>query len=155
MVEAGFLDFLENVFFADPGSTYWILEENGLYLSALRTSRIEPGLYYIEALETHPAHRRQGFAERLLTGVEDALKQEGPFRLCSCVSKKNEASRKTHLKCGFRIVSDAGWDYLRGEADERDHGMEYRWTGTVDFLGPRQEEGPDRNRVPAKTAPID
>ena len=61
-------------------------------------------------------------------GMEE-LKKRGPFRLCSCVSKKNEASLRTHLACGFRIVSEEGFDYLSGEANGRDYGMEYAYTG--------------------------
>lgn len=127
MVEEGFLAFLKDDFFSDPGASYWILEENGVWISALRINRIQPGLYYLEALETHPDHRIKGYASRLLSGVIDSLKQEGPFRLCDCVSKKNLASLKTHEKCGFRIVSEAGYDYLQGEADEHDFGLEYNW----------------------------
>lgn len=52
---------------------------------------------------------------------------EGPFRLCDCVGKKNAASLKAHEKCGFRIVSEKGCDYLHREADDRDFGLEYRY----------------------------
>ena len=128
-VEAGFLGFLQDEFMDRPGNTYWILEENGVWVSALRTTRIRPGLYYIEALETRPDCRRKGFAARLLTGVAETLKKDGPFRLCCCVSKKNTASLKTHLACGFAVVSEAGWDYLLDESDSRDYGMEYRYSG--------------------------
>ena len=127
MVEAGFLDFLQNEFFARPGSVYWVLEKKGIWMSAVRTTKIRDGLYYLEALETRPDHRKKGYGAKLLCGISDALKEEGPFRLCDCVSKKNTASIKTHLKCGFRIRSEEGYDYLRNEADDRDYGMEYHW----------------------------
>lgn len=123
--EAGFLDFLKNDFLAGPGNACWVLEENGIWCSALRTSQIRPGLYYLEALETRPDRRKNGCASRLLSGVLDSLKEDGSFRLCACVSKKNTASLKTHEKCGFRIVSDKGYDYLNEEADEWDYGLEY------------------------------
>lgn len=60
MVEAGFLDFLKNDFFEQDGAAYWILEENGVWVSALRLSRIQTDLYYLEALETRPDQRGQG-----------------------------------------------------------------------------------------------
>ena len=63
----------------------------------------------------------------LLSAVVDAMKKEGPFRLCDCVSKKNIPSLKTHEKCGFRIVSEKGYDYLLEETDDRDFGLEYRY----------------------------
>ncbi len=128
-VEAGFLDFLKNEFFSRSGSVYWVLEENGLWLTALRTSLIEPGLYYMEALETRPDSRRAGHAAELLNEVTAVLKREGPFRLRCCVGKKNRASLNTHLKCGFEIVAQEGFDYLRGEADSHDYGLEFRFGG--------------------------
>ena len=129
-VEDSFLEYLKNEFFTYPGRTYWILAEQDLWLSALRISRIEPELYYLEALATHPDYRNQGYASRLLNEVINALKQEGPFRLCDCVGKKNAASLRTHEKSGFRIVSNAGFDYLQGEADAREYGLEYRNSAT-------------------------
>ena len=77
-------------------------------VSALRICRIPEGPYYLEALETRPDRRRQGYGVRLLSEVLDAMKAEGPFRLCDCVGKKNTASLKAHEKCGFRIVSEQG-----------------------------------------------
>ena len=126
-VEAGFLDFLKNDFFNNTSATYWILEINGVYVSALRTCMIQKGLYYLEALETRPDYRRKGYGTILLSSVIDSLKENGPFRLCSCVSKKNMASIQTHLKCGFIIASEDGIDYLTGEADSRDYGMRYEY----------------------------
>ena len=128
-VEAGFLDFLKNDFFNMTDAAYWILVTDGVWVSALRTCRVQKGLYYIEALETRPDQRRKGYGAALLSGVADSLREEGPFRLCSCVSKRNTASLRTHEKCGFRIVSEKGYDYLHDEADEHDFGMEYCYSG--------------------------
>ena len=124
-VEARFLDFLKNDFFEQDGASYWILEENGVWISALRLNRIQTDLYYLEALETRPDQRGKGYASLLLSSVVESLKKVGPFRLCDCVGKKNTASLKTHEKCGFRIVSDGGYDYLHKEADDHDFGLEY------------------------------
>ena len=128
-VEAGFLDFLKNDFFNLTDAAYWILEIDGIWVSALRTCRVQKGLYYLEALETRPDHRRKGYGARLLSSVADSLKKDGPFRLCSCVSKRNIASLKTHEKCGFLIVSEKGYDYLNEEADDHDFGLEYCYSG--------------------------
>lgn len=126
-VEAGFLDFLRTDFFTRPGAACWVLAEGERWLSACRTCPVREGVLYLEALETRPDQRRKGYGSRLLGELTEALKREGPFRLCDCVGKKNAASLRTHEKCGFRIVSDPGFDYLQGEADERDFGLEYRW----------------------------
>lgn len=128
-VEDGFLQFLRTQFFSREGSVYWILGENAVWVSACRISAVRPGLFYLEALETRPDCREQGCASRLLAGVLEELKRDGPFRLCDCVGKRNTASLKTHETCGFTIVSEAGFDYLREEADERCYGLEYRFDG--------------------------
>ena len=126
-VETGFLNFLKNEFFNNTHAYYWVLEENGVWLCALRTYMIGEGIYYLEALETRPDSRRKGYAVGLLNDIIESLKKGGPFRLCSCVSKKNTASLKTHLKSGFKIVSEEGYDYLSGESDNRDYGLEYNY----------------------------
>ena len=124
-VEAGFLDFLKNDFFNKAEAVYWVLEIDGVYVSALRTCRIQKGLYYLEALETRPDSRKKGYGAKLLSSVTESLKENGQFRLCCCVSKKNSASLKIHEKCGFRVVSDKGYDYMNEEADNHDFGLEY------------------------------
>lgn len=83
----------------------------------------------MEALETRPDYRRKGYGAQLLSSAAASMKKNGSFRLCSCVSKKNIASLRTHEKCGFRIVSEEGYDYLHGEADEHDFSLEYRYSG--------------------------
>ena len=127
-VEEGFCGFLKDEFFANAGNAYWVLEENGIWVCSLRLNLIEKGFYYLEALETKPDCRKQGYATKLMNGVIEALKSEGPFRICDCISKKNTASIRTHKKCGFRIVSDKGFDYLRDEADDYDYGLEFRYS---------------------------
>ena len=43
MVESGFLDFLKNEFFKEPEAICWALEEDGVWVSALRTCKIPEG----------------------------------------------------------------------------------------------------------------
>lgn len=124
-VETGFMSFLEQEFFTWTKAACWIWEEDGLWVSALRNCEIQDGLHYLEALETHPAHRNKGYGSLLLSRVLSAMREDGPFRLCDCVSKRNAASLKIHEKCGFRIVSESGYNYLYKETDEHDFGLEY------------------------------
>ena len=56
LVEAGFLDFLKNDFFKQSEASVWVLKDNGIWLSALRTCKVRPDLHYLEALETRPDH---------------------------------------------------------------------------------------------------
>ena len=128
-VEEGFCTFLKEEFFSREGNAYWVLEENGIWVSAMRLNLINDGLYYLEALETKPDRRKLGYGTKLLEGVIEELGKAGPFRICDCVSKKNIPSIGVHEKCGFRIVSDKGYDYLQEEADEHDYGFEYSYPG--------------------------
>lgn len=127
-VEQDFLSYIKNEFFSRPGNTYYILEAENEWVSALRLYSVKPELYYLEALETRPECRGNGYASMLLYEVIGNLKGRGSFQLCDCVSKKNAASLGTHIKCGFQIVSEEGYDYLAGEADGRDYGMEYSYS---------------------------
>lgn len=129
IVETGFLEYLERDFFGTPGPSYWVLEEDDRWVSALRLNELKPGFYYLEALETRPDCRRRGCSTRLLTGVIEALKQKGPFQICDCVGKRNKASLGTHLKCGFRIAAEDGYDYLNQESSGSVYGMAYTYEG--------------------------
>lgn len=125
MAERDFLNYLRDSFFSVSGRTYWVLEDGGIWVSALRLSELDGGVYYLEALETHPAHRRHGYASRLLREVIAELTSHGPFRICDCVSKENTASLKTHESCGFVIASDPAVNYLSGETCDWEYGMEF------------------------------
>ena len=100
--EQDFYSYLQTGFFTQPGDLYCIWEENGAYVSALRLQRYADGLL-LEALETHPLHRRQGYARRLITAV---LGRFQPEKLYSHISHRNAPSIAIHQKCGFRKISD-------------------------------------------------
>ncbi|MBE7003808.1 MAG: GNAT family N-acetyltransferase [Ruminococcaceae bacterium] len=125
MAEHDFLDFLETSFFTGPGHIYWVLEEGGVWVSAARLTLVREGLYYLEALETHPAYRRRGYAAKLLRGIIEELKPLGALRICDCVDKENTASIKTHEACGFTVATDPAQNYLSGETCDWEYGMEY------------------------------
>lgn len=127
LCEESFIKYLKDDFYSQAGRTYWVWEENGQWISALRTYLINDDLYYIEALETRPECRKQGYGEKLLMMIIEELKAQGDFELCDCVSKENIASLKTHLKAGFLIVSDSGFDYLQNESNEHEYSMSYKF----------------------------
>lgn len=99
--EQSFQQYLSEVFFPTAGAVYAIWVENDSYVSALRLEPYEDGLL-LAALETAPAYRRNGYAEKLIRGVQVKF----PQKIYSHVSKKNAASLAVHKKCGFRQVLD-------------------------------------------------
>ena len=112
--EQDFYAFLRDVFFAQPGSVYWILEEGGSYVSALRLEPYKDG-WLLEALETAPEHRRKGYAEALLRQVTALPEYK---KIYSHVHKKNGPSLAVHEKCGFvRIAESAA--YIDGSVNSR------------------------------------
>lgn len=100
--EQDFYDYLRSGFFTQPGDLYCIWEENGRYICALRLQTFADGVL-LEALETHPDHRRLGYAETLIRAV---LQHFQPEKLYSHIGHRNTASQAVHLKCGFRKIAD-------------------------------------------------
>lgn len=125
-VEADFCNYIKTEFL-NGENFYYVLELNGVWVSALRLYKIENNFYYLEALETAPEYRQRGYATRLLKSVISGLQSSGSFKICDCVSKKNIASLNTHKKCGFKIVGENGYDYLQKEFDEYCYGLEYKY----------------------------
>ena len=99
--EQAFYQYLAEGFFSTKGAVYAVWLENETYISALRLEPYEDGLL-LEALETAPAYRRQGYAEKLIRAVQDTF----PQKIYSHVNKRNTASLAVHEKCGFRQVLD-------------------------------------------------
>lgn len=127
LVERDYLNYLETEFLAADGNLLLVWEKQGIWTSALRLHCVRSRLYYIEALETRPDCRCRGCGSALLRGTVELLKKSGPFRLCDNVDKQSEASLATHKACGFAVVSDNGYDYLRKETDGGSYGMEFAY----------------------------
>ena len=121
--EQFFLEFLGK-FMPQERNRYYILEENGEWISALRLTHIE-NFYYLEALETAETHRQQGCAARLMGEVIALLRKRGSVELRSNVDKENTASLATHKKCGFVIAEENGINYISGTESEYVYGMRY------------------------------
>ena len=103
--EQDFLLYLRERFFTKPEAMYLVWEAEGHYVSALRLEPNRDGLL-LEALETVPEERCKGYAVSLITAAKDWLAESGKITLYSHVSKRNEASLKTHMRCGFEIYLD-------------------------------------------------
>lgn len=101
--EADYAAFMRTEFFTAPGCLWMVGTGEGRWVSALRLLPLEePNTWMIEALETHPEHRRRGHAARLLADtirlLEDA---HGAVTLLSCVAQRNTPSLRAHLRAGF------------------------------------------------------
>ena len=115
--EQVFYLYLRDSFFQTDGALYAVWEEEGKYISALRLEPYKDGRL-LEALETHPQYRRQGYAKKLVTAVLEKLMKEGPTVIYSHVRKNNSASLRLHLACGFqRILEQAV--YIDGSVSDR------------------------------------
>ncbi|MBE5906465.1 MAG: GNAT family N-acetyltransferase [Lachnospiraceae bacterium] len=126
-VEQKFHDYLKTDFFSKEGNIYYVLEEEGNWISAIRLFPVEgkKNTFYAEALETAPEYRRKGYAKKMMNLLFGKLKEDGSFEITDTVNKKNEASLKLHLACGFEIFKDPAVCVLNGHVDERAYTMRY------------------------------
>ena len=118
-----FVGFLKR-FMENEKNGYYVLEADGKWVSALRLTELD-GFYYLEALETAPEHRRNGYAAALIDEVISLLQKRGQVVIRSNVNKSNVASLATHKKCGFRIELENGVNCLTGEERDYVYGMIY------------------------------
>ena len=119
--EDSFVAFLKT-FLKKEENCYYVLELDGEWVSALRLTKIRD-FYYLEALETAEAHRKNGYAAQLVGEVVQLLKTRGKVIIRDNVSKRNLPSLATHKKCGFEIEEENGTDHLSGEQSDRVYGM--------------------------------
>jgi GNAT superfamily N-acetyltransferase len=114
LAEEEFYLYLYQVFFRTEGACYLIWQVDGRYVSALRLEPYRDGLL-LEALETAPEYRRQGFAAEL---VRAAQGYAAGTKIYSHVNKGNLASLRTHEKCGFERILESAV-YIDGSADNK------------------------------------
>ena len=107
LAKEAFRNYLVSDFYGAAHGTYYVWMEEGRCISALRLEEHEKGLL-LEALETRPDWRKQGYAKRLILAVLERLPKGS--RVYSRVSKRNEPSLATHLACGFVKALDHSVD---------------------------------------------
>lgn len=127
LVEQKFYDYLKTGFYNKPGNRYYVLEDNGEWLSAIRLFPVEgkDNNFFAEALETMPSQRRKGYARKMMELLFEKLGSEGFFEITDTVNKSNEASLRFHLNCGFEIFKDPACCVLNGNVDEKAFTMRY------------------------------
>lgn len=112
--EQDFYQYLRECFFAVQGAVYAVWVEAEEYVSAVRFEPYRDGVL-LEALETHPQHRRKGYACQL---IRTALAQLKPVKVYAHVSKKNTASLAVHKHCGFTVIRDCA-AYIDGSVNHK------------------------------------
>ncbi len=100
--EQDFYQYLRTGFFDRAGDRYCIWEENGKYICALRLQCYQDGLL-LEALETHPDHRKKGYAKKLICTALDTVETD---KIYVHISHRNAASIAVHTACGFQKILD-------------------------------------------------
>jgi len=123
--EEDFYQYLSQSFFPVKGAVYAIWQEKAEYLSALRLEPYRDGLL-LEALETHPNYRRQGYGKKLILAVLQWLKGQGSCIVYSHIHKRNQASLQTHLSCGFERISEQAV-YIDGSVTDSSCTMRYQF----------------------------
>ena len=89
--EREFYDYLREDFFRQRDAFYAVWKVGGRYVSALRLEPYGDG-WLLEALETAPAHRKQGYAKALVRAVLD------------CVARPAFATSRPELRALPRFV---------------------------------------------------
>lgn len=64
-------------------------------------SQNDPGDIYVQDVATHPRHRQQGTASRLLTDLADRARNQGCSRIYLTSEPENEAAHAAWLSIGF------------------------------------------------------
>lgn len=97
LAEQEFYAYLRQCFFTRPGSRYFIWDEQGRAVCALRCESYADGLL-LTALETAPDCRRRGYATQLLSAVLQLLETG---KVYAHIHHDNQASLAVHSHCGF------------------------------------------------------
>ena len=97
LVEQEFYVYLRQCFFALPDSRYFLWEEQGKAVSALRSESYGNDVL-LTALETAPDCRNKGYATALLKAVLRYLEKGNVY---VHIRRDNLASVAVHLHCGF------------------------------------------------------
>ena len=100
LAEQEFYAYLRQCFFTLPGARYFLWEEQGRAVSAVRCEGYRDGVL-LTALETAPDCRGKGHATALLQAV---LQQLDKGKIYVHIHIENKASLIVHLRCGFTKV---------------------------------------------------
>ena len=104
-MRASYCEFLEG-FIADPAHLVLVEEDDGVWKSGLRAVSCGDECWFVEAVETDPGVRRQGYGKLLLLHAIEYLRSLGVHAISCCISESNNASRRLHELCGFSATGE-------------------------------------------------
>lgn len=122
-MRASYREFLED-FVSDQGHLVLVEENDGVWKSALRVVPCGGGRWFIEAVETDPRARRQGYGRLLLLHAAEHLRSLGACDMTCVIYRGNEASRRLHESCGFKVTDE---DPVDPWGDRDEYGVLYRF----------------------------
>lgn len=100
LAEREFYAYLRQCFFTLPSARYFLWEEQGRAVSAVRCEGYRDGVL-LTGLETAPECRGQGYATMLL---KEVLRQPEMDKVYVHIRHDNKVSLAVHLHCGFKKV---------------------------------------------------
>ena len=113
--EMDFYRYLQSSFFRTEDARCCVWMEDGQPVCALRLEPYRDGLI-LTGLETDPAYRGQGYAQKLVGAV---LEREcAKVTVYSHIDRDNRASIAVHEKCGFIKMTNFAV-YLDGSASDK------------------------------------
>ncbi|MBQ9967164.1 MAG: ribosomal protein S18-alanine N-acetyltransferase [Oscillospiraceae bacterium] len=95
----------------------WLIAADGETVAGYVGSQTVLGEADIMNVAVAPGYRRQGIAEALLRGLEDALRKDGVYSLTLEVRPSNEAAIELYHKLGYREVGRRPGYYHRPRED--------------------------------------
>lgn len=105
-------------FVSSPDRLILIEEANGEWVSGLRAIQSAKGQWFLEAVETKPDCRKQGYGKMLLTDTISHLNTMGMYQITCQISKGNIPSQRLHSAVGFTATNEPSVDPW-GNTDER------------------------------------
>lgn len=104
-MRSSYREFLEG-FVLEDGHLVLVEEADGAWKSGLRAVSYGGGRWFVEAVETDPGARRQGYGRLLLVHTVEHLRALGAREVTCCISESNVASRRLHESCGYVATGD-------------------------------------------------
>ena len=88
-------------FISKPNQLVIVENQNNVWVSGLRAIETTASHWHIEAVETKPGFRQNGYGKSLLNQTLEYLAKRGMKTTDCSIAKNNFASQALHKNCGF------------------------------------------------------